>query len=291
MFRKLAYLAALLAALSCASARYARGPESSEIESIPGYDGKICTVTFDSSEPRLSERRMVVYLPPSYSTDTLRRYPVFYLIHGARGNETTWIDRGEAFRCLDSLRRCGLAPDFILVLPNINTYWNDKDYNNGHAVDPTRAFWLTDGEAERYFMQDVVSNVDKRFRTDTEKNGRAIAGMSIGALQALHIAANYPDSFGYIGLFSPYTRPTFAALGHMDVYGRYHRKLARQFSDPPSEYRIYIGTKDIFYPHIRSYDAMLRRKGYPHEFIVSEGGHTWISWRAYLTDFYQHIFD
>lgn len=87
-----------------------------------------------------------------------------YLIHGARGNEVTWIERGNAFHNLDSLRRDGLARDFILVLPNLNTYFGDKDYMNGHAIVAIRAFWLLNGEAERYFMKDVVNRVDSLYR-------------------------------------------------------------------------------------------------------------------------------
>lgn len=290
MRRILLYLLVLAAASSCAVARYAQGPETGDILALPGYDGIIEAVTFDSSEPDLSQRRMVVYLPAGYYADSLRRYPVMYLLHGARGNEITWNERGDAFRSLDSLRARSLAKDFILVLPNMNNYSGDKDYKNGHAMNAMRAFWLLDGEAERYFLQDVVQRVDSLYRTVPEKNGRAVAGMSSGALQAIYLSAGQPDAFGYVGLFSPYNHPTFAALGHRDVYGRLWKRLEGQFADPPVLYNIYIGTTDFFYPHVWIFHDNLEKKGYPHRFVITPGGHEWYNWSYYLVDFYKEIF-
>ena len=291
MKRILSY--ALLVVLSCScgtAARYARGPSSADILARSGNDGIIEVVDYRCSEPGLSKRRMVIYLPPAYYEDSLKRYPVMYLLHGARGNEVTWIDYGNAFHILDSLRSEGLAEDFILVQPNMNNYRGDKDYKDGHALPAMRAFWLLDGEAERYFRQDVVLRVDSLYRTIPAKEGRAIAGMSSGALQTIHLSARYSDDFDYIGLFSPYVRPTFAAWGHPDVYGSLWRRLERQFETPPTLYNIYIGKTDFFYPHIRNFDRRLSRRGYPHKLRIAEGGHEWYNWTAFLTDFYQSVF-
>ena len=290
MKRAALYLSLLLLFASCSAPRYARGPESSVIESRRGQLGKIEAVTYRSSEPRLEERRMVVYLPESYGRDTLRRYPVLYLLHGARGNETTWADSADVFRRVDSLRREGKAEDFIIVLPNMNHYFGERDYNGGHAQNAVRAFWLLTGEAERYFIHDVVMRVDSMYRTIPEKSGRAVAGLSAGALQSLYLSAGNPETFDYIGLFSPYVYPTFAAAGHGDVYGGLWPRLERQFADPPALFAIYIGKADFFYPHVAQFDRKMDRKGYPHEMIVSDGGHRWSNWRVFLTDFLQKVF-
>ena len=282
---------ALLALLcSCSVARYARGPETRDIESIPGVRGTIRAVNYPSSEKNLGHRRMVVYLPESYSADTLRRYPVFYLLHGARGNEITWSDSARVMHRIDSLRARGKAREFILVMPNMNNYFGDKDYKNGRCVNAMHAFWLLDGEAERHFMHDVVARVDSLYRTVPSKSGRAIAGMSSGALQSIYLSADAPDSFGYVGLFSPYTYPTFAAWGHPDVYGPLWKKLAVQFENPPVVYGVYIGKTDFFLPHIRMFEKKLNRKGYPHQFTLAEGGHEWYNWIDFVTDFCQKIF-
>ena len=247
-------------------------------------------VTYPCSEPDLTERRMVVYLPASYYEDTLRRYPVMYLLHGARGNEITWHEYGDAFHRLDSLRRLGLAGDFILVQPNLNNYRDDRDYKDGRPVPAVRAFWLLDGEAETYFHKDILERVDSLYRTVAGKEGRAIAGMSSGALQALYLSASHPDTFDYVGLFSPYTRTTFAAWGNKEVYGSLWRRLDAQFRTPPAMFAIYIGKTDIFYPHIKAFERRLSRKGYPHRFVTAEGGHEWYNWTDFLEDFYRTAF-
>lgn len=287
--RVISFAAAAWFTVSCAAGRYASGPYDSEIKSIRSCDGTVEVVNYPSSEPALSEKRMVVYLPPDYYTDTLRNYPVLYLLHGARGNEVTWFERGDAFRKLDSLRRADQAEDFILVLPNTNNYYNDKDYMYGRPLPAMRAFWLVSGETERYFIHDVVDRVDSLYRTIDDRSARAIAGMSSGGLQALHLSAN-SGLFDYVGLFSPYAKPTFAALGHGDVYGPLWPKLEEQFADPPEKYSIYIGRNDFFLLHMKQFDRKLDRKGYEHDFTVSEGGHAWYNWRSYLTDFYKNVF-
>ena len=285
-----AYLLLALLLCSCATARYARGPLSRDIEARSGQRGIIETVTYPSGEAKLSERRLVVYLPEDYYQDTLKRYPVLYLLHGARGNEITWADSAAAFLRLDSLRAAGKARDFILVLPNMNRYFSDRDYRDGRAVNAVRAFWLADGEAERHFVREVVERTDSLYRTVPQKSGRAIAGMSVGALQTLYLAAGHPDLFDYVGLFSPYVYPTFAARWHEDVYGDLWYRLKRQFADPPAQFSIYIGRADFFYPHILLFERKLTRKGYPHKFVVAGGGHEWYNWTDFLVDFCQDIF-
>ncbi len=275
---------------SCASSRYARGLDSEDIETLPVCDGTIKAVPYKSSDVGLSERRMVVYLPRSYYKEPERRYPVMYLLHGARGNEYTWIERGDALRTLDSLVRAGGAGEFILVMPNMNRYYGDGEYRNGHAVNAVRAFWTVDGEVESNFMTDVVEAVDGAFRTVASKEGRAIAGMSSGGLQTLYLAANNPYCFDYVGLFSAYTQDTIWGSQHPEFYGNLARKLKKQFADPPAYYGLMIGDTDFFYPNNLLFDREMRNRGYGHELLVRPGGHEWYNWRAFLIHFYQQLF-
>ena len=210
---------AFLSIVSCSTARYMVGPDTSRIKSIPGLRGTVDAVEYRTKERGLSRRRLVAYLPPSYFQDTLKRYPVMYLLHGARGNEITWQDSGSVFTGLDSLVLKGQAEEFILVLPNINNYFGEKDYKNGHAVNAVRAFWTVDGAVEKLFVDEVVAVTDSVFRTIPSRESRAIAGMSSGALQCIYISANHPEVFGYVGAFSPYYYPPVSAAGNMDFYG------------------------------------------------------------------------
>lgn len=273
---------------SCSISRFLKGPETSEILALEG-DGTVEAVTYEPSEDDIPERRMVVYLPPSYY-NTDRSYPVMYLLHGARGNEVTWNERAHSFEVLDSLRLAGEAEDFILVQVNMNNYWGELDYQDGRPITMTRAFLFENGEVEEFFFKDVVQRVDSLYRTIPTKEGRAIAGMSVGGFQSLYMAANHPRGFNYIGLFSPFLYPTLAALGHMDVYGNLWDKLEVLFQEPPAIFNIYIGRNDIFYLQSILFDQRLTENGYPHEYVVTDGGHTWENWKNYLIDFYKKSF-
>ena len=72
--------------------------------------------------------------------------------------------------------------------------------------------------------------------------------------------------------------------------GGLYRKLRIQFQKPPQYFGMMIGTSDIFYMENKSFDRSLTRKGYGHEFIVTDGGHKWTNWRKYLIGFYQTVF-
>ena len=287
-FLLLLTLASALCACSTA-ARFYRGEESTEIEAMPAYGGTIEAVYYPSSEKHVTHRRMIVYLPKDYDKDTLRRYPVLYLLHGARGNEKTWIDSADVFRRLDSLRTAGLAKDFILVMPNMNRYHNDKDYGNSRCLRALPAFWTVDGEVERYFVDDVVRFTQQRYRTIERKYARAIAGMSNGGLQAIYLSADYPHAFDYVGLFSPYAK-AMAGKFHRDVYSGLRWKQKEQFSDPPKLYVLYTAEEDFFYRHMMALEKRMVRNGFPHEFVVNPGGHEWYNWIANFEDFVQRIF-
>ena len=263
--------------------RYARHTEYPAVQTTR-CEGIVETPLIPSSEPGMTERRAVVYLPHDYYGSD-RRYPVFYLIHGARGNELTWIEMGNILSTVDSLRSVGAASDFILVLPNMNSYRDDRDYSFSRAKTALGTFYGIDGTVESVFIDDVVSEIDRKYRTLADKNHRAIAGMSIGALQAIHISASSPDTFGSIGLFSAMNRSFIRPGKDSRFYNGLWNKLDRQFENPPLDYCIMIGKGDFFYPHMLLFDKKLARKGYPHSLYVAEGGHEWYNWQDFARVF------
>src|SRR5262249_35564926 len=77
--------------------------------------GTVETVEYDSKSLG-AKRKMTVYLPPGYSKDT--KYPVFYLLHGAGGDETNWTRGGRADVILDNLYADKKLVPMIVVMPN-----------------------------------------------------------------------------------------------------------------------------------------------------------------------------
>lgn len=235
-----------------------------------------------------SERKMLVYLPGDYY-ETQRNYPVLYLIHGARGTETAWVKNGDLLPSLDSLVAGGKAEEMIVVMPNMNHYEDDKDFADSRNKAALESFFEVKGGVEKAFVSDVVDFVDERYRTVRSKRGRAIAGLSVGALQSIWISAHNPDTFDYVGLFSPLSRPFFCSGRDSDFYRGLPRLHKAQFADPPALYWIMIGRWDIFRNHMEDYASYLDERSYPYELLLTGGGHGWRNWKPYCILFMERL--
>lgn len=281
-------LAAALALQSCAVSKYARNADYPGLALTEEPAGELQEVFFPSSEPGMIKRRAMVYLPQGYSGSE-ERYPAMYLLHGARGNECTWIIKGNLLHNIDSLMAAGLMKPTIVVLPNINQYNNDEDFGKSRLKPAMEAFYEVDGTAEAHFVQDVVHTTDSLFRTIPDKEHRAVAGMSLGAMQSIYLSANHPDMFGYVGMFSPMVHSFLKPGKDNKYYSHLDAKMAVQFQDPPRLYILMIGKTDFFHPSISCWDRKLTRKGYPHEFVLAPGGHEWYNWTDFSVYFMQRL--
>ncbi len=234
------------------------------------------------------DRRLTVYTPAGYETSG-KRYPVFYLLHGMGGDEEAWIALGRTAQILDNLIAQGKAEPMIVVMTNGNA---DQEAAPGESSlgfhSPKMALPKTkDGSFEEGF-KDVVNFVDKNYRTIRKKEGRAIAGLSMGGFHSLHISKHYPDMFDYVGLFSAAIMPNKDSSS--PVYQDMEKKLEVQFAKNPALYWIAIGSSDFLYNANVDYRKMLDEKGYKYIYRESEGGHTWRNWRIYLTEFVPMLF-
>ena len=281
-------LAAVLAAVSCTTTRFGANIDFHKIDDSYGYQGILEEQFHDCSVPGPSKRRMYVYLPADYYESGCR-YPVLYLLHGARGNETSWIMKGRILQHADSLMTAGKMEKTIIVFPNTNQHKSDKDYGKSRLKGAVEALFEVAGDVESAFVSDVLQTVDSLYRTIPEKSGRAIGGLSIGALQSIHISANHPDCFDYVGLFSPMIRPAFKHGEYSTFYRKLKFKQKFQFDDPPLLYWVMIGKKDFFYLRAKQYCRYPRRNGYPFEFLATEGGHDWPNWTAYCDMFMKRL--
>ena len=283
------FVAAVVCICSCGTvAKYAPLPDYADASIAYQPHGILESVVLPTSVPGPSERRMFVYLPASYY-ETDKRYPVLYLLHGASGTELSWIRQGNILQNMDRLIEDGDLQETILVLPNTNQYNDDKDYGHGRRKNMLEGFGDLDGVVETGFVRDVVMPVDSLYRTIPEKNSRALAGLSFGALQTIHISANHPDLFGYLGMFSPVAE-SFVKIGpYAKFYSRLKKKLEVQFADPPRLYWLMTGNIDIFFPRLESYMSYLNRKGYVYEAYITTGGHNWHNWELFSIMFLRSL--
>ena len=266
---------------------YAGAPVDSS-QYVP--QGRVVEAWYPCSVKGPTQRRMIVYLPPDYDEGT-QRYPVVYLLHGARGHETAWIQRGQMFQVTDSLYCRNLAVPAIIVLPNVNQYNDDKDFENSRYKDAMESLYEIDGTVERGFVNDVVGYVDSHFRTIPDKAHRAICGLSVGGLQSVYISADSPETFDYIGLFSAFWKIIQKPGPDNGFYFGLKKKWKKQFvPDPPKGYYIMCGDTDIFYLHIQNLRRYFDRHGYPYTYIQTAGGHDWYNWTYYYAYLLEHAF-
>lgn len=184
------------------------GPESAAYETANVPHGTLSAVWYPS--PTLhSTRRMYVYTPPNYEIGA-DRYPVLYLLHGWGGDEEEWSVLGRAAQILDNLIAQGKARPMILVMPNGHPdqtaaadVFSPPDPSQlgiphlGLGVLDSHITLISDS-----LIADVIPFVEKHFRVKSDRDDRAIAGLSMGGAQAVYAGLNHLDRFAWVASFS-----------------------------------------------------------------------------------------
>ena len=259
-----------------------------EVNDVP--HGTVRRMWYNSPTLKM-DRRLTVYTPAGYETSG-KRYPVFYLLHGAGGDEEAWINLGRTSQMLDNLIGQGKAEPMIVVMTNGNAWQQAApgESSKGFTVpsmSPAEAKNAPEGGFELAFP-DVVKFVEKTFRVKKGRENRAIAGLSMGSFHSANISRYYPDMFGYVGLFSGASSKNDKST--CPVYTNYEERLKVQFSKKPLLYYIACGKTDFVYKSVTDYRKLLDDNGYKYEYYESDGGHIWRNWRIYLTEFAPKLF-
>ena len=256
--------------------------------------GNLSKVWYDSPTLKM-QRRMTVYTPAGY--DKGKSYPVLYLLHGAGGDENAWSELGRAAQIMDNLIATGKARPMIVVMPNGNTdcqaapgEWSRGMYQPSFRGSVDQKPIATMDES---FM-DIVKYVESHYKVAKGKKSRAICGLSMGGAHTFATSKRYPDTFNYIGLFSAAIHmggnPQQSTYERLTTDKGVQQQLAKLFAGKPALYWIAIGKTDFLYQQNADLRKYLDQKGYPYEYVETEGGHIWRNWRIYLTQFAQKIF-
>lgn len=250
--------------------------------------GTVSKVWYDSPTLNLT-RRMTVYTPAGYDKNKKQKYPVFYLLHGAGGDEEAWMDLGRTSQILDNLIAQGKAEPMIVVMTNGNAgeVAAPGEGPEGFRQASSKQRGMMDGAFEESF-KDVVNYIESNYRVYKDKKHRAIAGLSMGGYHSLHISKYYPDMFDYVGLFSAAAR--FHEKSESPVYQNEKEQIAAQFAKKPALYWIAIGKDDFLYEENVKYRQFLDEKGFEYEYFENGEGHIWRNWRIYLTMFAPRLF-
>jgi enterochelin esterase-like enzyme len=251
----------------------------------------ISTREFDA--PALQRRwSYVTYLPTDYDR-TDKRYPVLYLLHGNAQKAYDWVSSGHIQQTADRLIASGEMPAAIIVMPEAGTTW---------YVDRKERM-------ETAVMQDLLPEVQRRFRTVERREGRIIAGLSMGGFGAARFALKYPDTFAAAGLLSPAIYgglpPEDSSARRVGVFGApefdpqiwrelNYTALWQGYLDRKIPVPMYInsGDDDRFFieESAAEFYSLLRRNKQPAELRIVDGGHTWAVWESTIGDAMKYLF-
>jgi S-formylglutathione hydrolase FrmB len=144
------------------------------------------------------DRDVIVFLPPGYSKNKHRRYPVVYALHGYSIGAEQWTHEIHVPQTIEGAFAQG-AKEMIVVLPDSKTVYGGSMYSGSQ----------TTGDFERFIYHDVVSYIDAHYRTIPDRLSRGLVGHSMGGYGALRIGMKHPDVFGALYVMSP------CCLSHM----------------------------------------------------------------------------
>ena len=276
---------------------YVPGSDVFDTREVP--HGAVAEVTYRSSTLGRF-RRMHVYTPPGYDT-TQNRFPVFYLLHGAGDNDDAWTSVGRAGFILDNLIAAKKARPMIVVMPAGHTSRTNTGATSRSATD----------EFVRDFVTDVMLYIEKNYRVLTDRANTAIAGLSMGGNQTLQVAIPRLDRFGYIGVYSSGLLNAFPEL--LARTGRGPTAPPGVTAPPPltaadwekanapalgnaalkKGLRLFwfaTGKDDFLLAITHATVDLFKKHGFDVTYNESPGGHTWINWRNYLTEFAPQLF-
>ncbi len=227
--------------------------------------------------PKFGLRPLLVYTPPGYQ-NTTEKYPVFYLVSGTTDTEETWFKVGRVNFILDNLIAQNKAVPMIVVMPYGNMMSGTPDPTTLQAAEMYQAF-------TEELVGAIMPYVEGQFRVSPEQTKRAIAGFSRGGGQSLFAGLSNLDKFAWIGSYSAYLTP--------EVFAKYFSPLAEAPETTNQRLKLLwlgVGRDDFLYRQAVTFDEYLKEKQIKHQSLVTEGGHTWMNARHYLTETLQLFF-
>jgi enterochelin esterase-like enzyme len=252
-----------------------RADRPSFYDAQPVPHGEIRTHWYESKSLKTT-RRLTVYTPPGYDHNAGTHYPVLYLFHGANADETAWTRLGHVNLILDNLLAVSKSKPFLVVMPF------------GYGVPPGSANPIAGGNTAAFgrdLLEDVIPFVESHYRAYTDRDHRAIAGLSMGGGQSLSIGLNHLELFSYVGGFS-------AGIRTAEFQQNYGAFVADPQKANQKLHLLWLGcgTDDSLFPASESLSKMLDDAKIKHIFKKSDGAHTWINWRRYLNEFAPLLF-
>ncbi|MBR5053343.1 MAG: acetyl xylan esterase [Bacteroidaceae bacterium] len=222
-------------------------------------------------------RHAMVYTPAEYEKGK-KKYPVLYLQHGMGEGETSWTIQGRMQHIMDNLIASSEAVPMIVVM------------ESGDVKAPFRGGSNQAGRSQygasfyKVMTEDLIPYIDANFRTKSDRDNRAMAGLSWGGHQTFDLVMNNMDKFAWMGGFS-------GAIFGLDVNKTYDGAFSRseEFNRRIHYLFLSCGSEENFGTERLVND--LRDAGVNVDYYVSPGTHhEWLTWRRSLKEFVPHLF-
>jgi enterochelin esterase-like enzyme len=222
-----------------------------------GQGGTVEELTYHSNVAG-EERSALVWTPPGYDPDRAKPYPVFYLQHGGGQSYRDWVEVGRAKQILDNLSLDGDIVPMVVVMGNGNV-----------------------SNFQRELLQNIMPAARGLYNVARAPGQQALAGLSLGGLQALSTLVAHPDVFAYVGSFAGF------------LPGDISRAQAKAINRGTETLRIYTGNvTDLAYN--ANFDLLQKfdKAGVEHEFdgVNPDNGHNWNAWQENLIDLAPRLF-
>jgi enterochelin esterase-like enzyme len=273
------------------------GADYYDIRSVP--HGQVREVWYDSKVTG-TWRHALVYLPPDYDVQTKTRYPVLYLQHGGGEDETGWIRQGRANFILDNLVASGSCKPMIVVMAygyarRAGQPAPDLTGKPLGSPEMMKAMQEMAAAFEDDVTQALIPFVDASYRTITDRDHRAMAGLSMGGMQTFQVTLNHLDLFSHIGGFSGAGGPLVLGGEKLDPKTAYGGAFADPAAFAKKVHLLWLGVgteePERMRDGIRRLHASLTEAGIQHVYYESAGtDHEWQTWRRDLKDFAPRLF-
>lgn len=224
-----------------------------------------------------------IILPRHYQVSNRNRYPVLYLLHGVGGHYSDWATK-------TNVADYAATYPIIVVMPEADDSW----YTDSGTAGP--------GKYETYILTELIPDVQKRYRTIETRDGRAVAGLSMGGYGALKFGLKFPGMFIFCGSISGALGAPSWTENDLKEPGAIRNSVLSVFGPAGSETRrqndifeilrsfsagrisalpfLYLdcGTEDPFFTYNAEFAALLREKKAAHEYRELPGNHSWSYW-------------
>jgi enterochelin esterase-like enzyme len=259
---------------------YVPGSDFMDTKDVP--HGAVAEVTYYSKSLKRF-RRMHIYTPPGYESGQ-GKYPVFYLLHGAFDCDDSWTSVGRAGFIMDNLISAKKAKPMVVVMPAGHT----GSFTFGRprpAVD----------EFIQDFRGDIRPYVEKNYRVYTDRQHRAIAGLSMGGGHTINIAIPNLEDYAYVGVFSSGIFSLNPRNPQQQSGPSWEEQNKEKLDDPKLKKGLKLlwfatGKEDFLVGTTKATVELFKKHGFNVVYEESDGGHTWINWRNYLNEFAPQLF-